>query len=205
MRNIQPAPMPTRSRPTASLPRPTTRTTPSWRRRRRSSATEPRPLPHAREVLQREPAFTAQAFIGTLHYRNPTMRSLVREGLLKAGLPDLGRIQFAQFAHPLPKSRVSDAPTNTRREVRTQAVPTLRGVTLMLVVQIAAGLTNMLPPRSALAKKSGLAQIAKTEIDTDVQGGRGDGVVIKRPLAHLAGTKLSVPKWLPVSRWFLAV
>jgi hypothetical protein len=35
------------------------------------------------------------------------------------------------------RSRVNGAPTNTRREVRTQAVPTLHGVTLMLVVQIA--------------------------------------------------------------------
>ena len=43
---------------------------------------------HAREVLQREPAFTAQAFVGTLHYRNPTDGDHVREGLLKAGLPD---------------------------------------------------------------------------------------------------------------------
>jgi adenylate cyclase len=43
---------------------------------------------HAREVLQREPAFTAQAFVGTLHYRNPTDGEHVREGLLKAGLPD---------------------------------------------------------------------------------------------------------------------
>jgi hypothetical protein len=36
-------------------------------------------------VLQREPAFTAQAFVGTLHYRNPTDGEHVREGLLKAG------------------------------------------------------------------------------------------------------------------------
>ena len=43
---------------------------------------------HAREVLQREPAFTAQAFVGTLHYRNPADGDHVREGLLKAGLPD---------------------------------------------------------------------------------------------------------------------
>ena len=43
---------------------------------------------HVREVLQREPAFTAQAFVGTLHYRNPTDGEHVREGLLKAGLPD---------------------------------------------------------------------------------------------------------------------
>jgi adenylate cyclase len=43
---------------------------------------------HAREVLQREPAFAAQAFIGTLHYRDPADGEHVREGLLKAGLPD---------------------------------------------------------------------------------------------------------------------
>jgi adenylate cyclase len=43
---------------------------------------------HAREVLQREPAFAAQAFVGTLHYRNPADGEHVREGLLKAGLPD---------------------------------------------------------------------------------------------------------------------
>jgi adenylate cyclase len=43
---------------------------------------------HAHEVLQREPAFTAQSFVGTLHYRNPADGERVREGLLKAGLPD---------------------------------------------------------------------------------------------------------------------
>jgi len=43
---------------------------------------------HAREVLQREPAFTAQGFVGTLHYRQPADREHVREGLLKAGLPE---------------------------------------------------------------------------------------------------------------------
>jgi adenylate cyclase len=43
---------------------------------------------HAREVVQREPAFTAQAFVGALHYRNPADGEHVREGLLKAGLPD---------------------------------------------------------------------------------------------------------------------
>jgi adenylate cyclase len=42
---------------------------------------------HAREVIQREPAFAAQAFVGTLHYRNPADGEHVREGLLKAGLP----------------------------------------------------------------------------------------------------------------------
>jgi adenylate cyclase len=43
---------------------------------------------HAREVMQSEPAFTAQAFIATLHYRNPADGEHMREGLLKAGLPD---------------------------------------------------------------------------------------------------------------------
>ncbi|HLY00627.1 MAG TPA: tetratricopeptide repeat protein, partial [Roseiarcus sp.] len=43
---------------------------------------------HAREVMQREPAFTTEAFIGTLHYRSPADGEHVREGLLKAGLPD---------------------------------------------------------------------------------------------------------------------
>jgi adenylate cyclase len=43
---------------------------------------------HAREVMLREPAFAAQAFVATLHYRNPTDGEHVREGLLKAGLPD---------------------------------------------------------------------------------------------------------------------
>jgi adenylate cyclase len=43
---------------------------------------------HAREVIESEPAFTAQAFIATLHYRNPADGEHLREGLLKAGLPD---------------------------------------------------------------------------------------------------------------------
>jgi adenylate cyclase len=43
---------------------------------------------HAREVMQREPAFTAQTFVGALHYRDPTDGEHVREGLLKAGLPE---------------------------------------------------------------------------------------------------------------------
>ena len=43
---------------------------------------------HAREVLQREPAFTARGFIAMLHYRQPADAEHVREGLLKAGLPD---------------------------------------------------------------------------------------------------------------------
>jgi adenylate cyclase len=87
VRNIQPASMPTRSRPTASLPRPTTHhaflAAASAQLGNRTAAGA-----HAREVLQREPAFTAQAFVGTLHYRNPTDGEHVREGLMKAGLPD---------------------------------------------------------------------------------------------------------------------
>lgn len=43
---------------------------------------------HTHEVMQREPAFTAQTFIATLHYRNSADGEHVREGLLKAGLPD---------------------------------------------------------------------------------------------------------------------
>ena len=43
---------------------------------------------HAREALQREPAFTTEAFIATLHYRDPADAEHVREGLMKAGLPD---------------------------------------------------------------------------------------------------------------------
>ncbi len=42
---------------------------------------------HAREVLQREPAFTAQTFLATLHYRRPSDNEHLREGLMKAGLP----------------------------------------------------------------------------------------------------------------------
>ena len=43
---------------------------------------------HAREVLQREPTFTAQTFLETLHYRRAADTEHVREGLLKAGLPE---------------------------------------------------------------------------------------------------------------------
>ena len=43
---------------------------------------------HAREVMQMEPAFTAQTFVGALHYRDPADAEHVREGLLKAGLPE---------------------------------------------------------------------------------------------------------------------
>jgi len=43
---------------------------------------------HAREVLQRQPAFTVQNYLKTLHYRQPSDNKHLREGLLKAGLPD---------------------------------------------------------------------------------------------------------------------
>ena len=43
---------------------------------------------HAREVLARDPSFTARGFLSTLHYRQPSDAEHVREGLLKAGLPD---------------------------------------------------------------------------------------------------------------------
>ncbi len=42
---------------------------------------------HAREVMEREPAFSAKTFLDTLHYRQPADAEHVREGILKAGLP----------------------------------------------------------------------------------------------------------------------
>jgi adenylate cyclase len=42
---------------------------------------------HAREVLQRAPAFTIASFLETLHYQHAADTEHVREGLLKAGLP----------------------------------------------------------------------------------------------------------------------
>ena len=42
---------------------------------------------HAREVLQRQPAFTVESYLKTLHYQQPSDTEHVREGLLKAGLP----------------------------------------------------------------------------------------------------------------------
>ena len=42
---------------------------------------------HAREVLQREPTFTVQSYLGTLHYQQPSDNEHLREGLVKAGLP----------------------------------------------------------------------------------------------------------------------
>jgi adenylate cyclase len=41
---------------------------------------------HAGEVLQREPAFTVQRFLDTLHYQHESDTEHVREGLVKAGL-----------------------------------------------------------------------------------------------------------------------
>jgi len=43
---------------------------------------------HAREVIEREPAFSAKTFLNTLHYRQTADAEHVREGILKAGLPD---------------------------------------------------------------------------------------------------------------------
>jgi adenylate cyclase len=42
---------------------------------------------HAREVTEWEPAFNVQAFLATMHYRQPSDVEHLREGLLKAGLP----------------------------------------------------------------------------------------------------------------------
>jgi adenylate cyclase len=42
---------------------------------------------HAREVLQRQPTFSIEGFLGTLHYQQPADSEHVREGLRKAGLP----------------------------------------------------------------------------------------------------------------------
>jgi adenylate cyclase len=42
---------------------------------------------HAREVLQRQPTFTVDGFLETLHYQQPADSDHVREGLAKAGLP----------------------------------------------------------------------------------------------------------------------
>jgi adenylate cyclase len=43
---------------------------------------------HAREVLQQQPNFTAQSFLTTLHYRQPSDNEHLRDGLSKAGLPE---------------------------------------------------------------------------------------------------------------------
>jgi adenylate cyclase len=42
---------------------------------------------HAREVLKREPKFSVQAYLTTLHYKHGSDRDHHQEGLLKAGLP----------------------------------------------------------------------------------------------------------------------
>jgi len=42
---------------------------------------------HTREVLQRQPDFTVQNLLKTLHYRQPSDTEHVREGLVKAELP----------------------------------------------------------------------------------------------------------------------
>jgi adenylate cyclase len=42
---------------------------------------------HAREVLQRQPAFTIWSYLQTLHFRQASDAEHVGEGLLKAGLP----------------------------------------------------------------------------------------------------------------------
>ncbi len=43
---------------------------------------------HAREALARELSFTARTFLATLHFRQPSDAEHVREGLVKAGLPE---------------------------------------------------------------------------------------------------------------------
>ena len=43
---------------------------------------------HAHEALKREPTLTARTFLETLHYRQPADAEHLREGLLKAGLPE---------------------------------------------------------------------------------------------------------------------
>lgn len=43
---------------------------------------------HAREVLNRQPAFTIKTYVKTLHYRQFSDTEHVADGLLKAGLPD---------------------------------------------------------------------------------------------------------------------
>jgi len=43
---------------------------------------------HAQEVLKRVPDFSSQRFLGTLHYQQDRDRDHLREGLIKAGLPE---------------------------------------------------------------------------------------------------------------------
>lgn len=42
---------------------------------------------HAQEVLKRDPAFSAESYLATLHYKRDSDRERHREGLLMAGLP----------------------------------------------------------------------------------------------------------------------
>jgi hypothetical protein len=58
---------------------------------------------HAREVIGPDPAFTAQAFLSTMHYRQPSDTEPLREGLLKAGLP--GRLDDERSAAAAISSR----------------------------------------------------------------------------------------------------
>ena len=43
---------------------------------------------HVQEVLQRQPTFTVEAFLDTLHYQQRSDKEHLREGLVKAGLPN---------------------------------------------------------------------------------------------------------------------
>jgi adenylate cyclase len=43
---------------------------------------------HTREVLSRQPAFTIDSYLATLHYKRDEDRAHYREGLVKAGLPN---------------------------------------------------------------------------------------------------------------------
>ncbi|HEY6381829.1 MAG TPA: adenylate/guanylate cyclase domain-containing protein [Pseudolabrys sp.] len=43
---------------------------------------------HVQEVLQREPTFSTEAFLDTLHYQQRSDKEHLRDGLVKAGLPN---------------------------------------------------------------------------------------------------------------------
>jgi adenylate cyclase len=43
---------------------------------------------HAGEVLKREPAFSVESYLATLHYKQPSDLQHMRDGLVKAGLPE---------------------------------------------------------------------------------------------------------------------
>ena len=61
---------------------------PGLQRRRPSLATaSARPRTPGR-CIEREPKFTVRAFLETLHYRQPADSERLREGLIKAGLPE---------------------------------------------------------------------------------------------------------------------